>query len=47
MLRFLLAVNSGKPTNFHVAYNHPDPDARVKWNVAICKEFEDMKNKGI
>jgi hypothetical protein len=43
---FFLADNSGEPTNFNEAYNYLEPDSRVKWRVAICKEFEDMKNKG-
>jgi hypothetical protein len=44
---FFLADNSGKSTKFHEAYKLPEPDARVKWSVVICKEFEDMKNKGV
>jgi hypothetical protein len=44
---FFLAGNSGEPTNFYEAYNHPDPDARVKWRVAICKDTEYMKNKEV
>jgi hypothetical protein len=44
---FFLADYSGESTKFHEAYNHSEPDARVKWRVASCKEFEDMKNKGV
>jgi hypothetical protein len=43
MLRFL-ADSSGEPTNFHEAYNF---DTRVRWSISICKDFEDMKNKGV
>jgi hypothetical protein len=45
--KWVLVDNSGKRTNFYEAYNHPEPDARVKWRIHICKEFEDMKNKGV
>jgi hypothetical protein len=45
-IAFFLTDNSGEPTKFHEAYNHPKPDARVKWRVAICEAIEDMKNKG-
>jgi hypothetical protein len=41
----LLEDNSGQPTKFHEAYKHPEPDTRVKWRLAICKGFEDMKDK--
>jgi hypothetical protein len=44
---FFLADNSGEPTKFHEAYNHPEPDLRVKLRKVICKDFEDMKNKGL
>jgi hypothetical protein len=44
---FFLADNSGEPTKFYESFNHPEPDARVKWRKVICKEFEDMKNKGV
>jgi hypothetical protein len=37
--------DSGELIKFHKAYNHHGSDARVKWRVAICKEFENMKNK--
>jgi hypothetical protein len=43
-----LANNSRESTKFHQAYNnHPEPGATVKCHVAICKEFEDMNNKGL
>jgi hypothetical protein len=45
-IAFFLTDNSGEQTKFNEAYNHPKPDARVKWRVAICEAFEDMKNKG-
>jgi hypothetical protein len=44
---FFLADNFGEPTKFNEAYNHSNPNTRVKWRKAICKEFEDMKNKGV
>jgi hypothetical protein len=46
-IAFFLADSSEEPTKFHVTYNHPELDARVKWRKAICKEFKDMKNKGV
>jgi hypothetical protein len=36
-LAFFLADNSGDSTKFHEAYKYPEPNARVKWRVAICK----------
>jgi hypothetical protein len=44
---FFLADNSGEPTKFHQANNHHEADERVKCQMVICKEFEDMKNKGV
>jgi hypothetical protein len=34
-------------TIFHEAYNNPDPDARVKFCMPICKEVEEMKSKRV
>jgi hypothetical protein len=44
---FFLVDNSGKPTKFHEAYNHPKPEVKVNRRNAVCKEFQDMKNKGV
>jgi hypothetical protein len=34
---FFLVDNSGEPTKFYEAYNHPETAARVKWWNAICE----------
>jgi hypothetical protein len=39
--------SSGEPGNFHEAFNHPKFYARVEWCLSICKESENMKNKGV
>jgi hypothetical protein len=44
---FFLANNPGEPIKFHETYNHPEPDARVMWRVAIFKDFEDKKKRGV
>jgi hypothetical protein len=36
---FFLTDYSGEPRKFHEAYNHPKSDAKIIWNVAICKDF--------
>jgi hypothetical protein len=42
-----LANNSGETIKFYEDYNHPKPDARKKWHVFICNDFEDMKDKEV
>jgi hypothetical protein len=38
-VEFFLTDNYGEPTKFHKAYNHPEPDSRVRLHVTICKEL--------
>ena len=35
------------PESFEDAFNHPEIDKKIKWRLAISKEFEDMKVKGV
>jgi hypothetical protein len=44
---FFVADDSGEQRKFHETHNHRKSDSRVKWRVAICKEFEDMKSKAL
>jgi hypothetical protein len=46
---FVTSVESGydDPQHFDQAWNHPDEEEKIKWRVAIKKEFGDMKKNNV